>query len=171
MSIPLRIARATRDHFSAIRQIEIAAFETLRLVGAVHGNVTASSDDELQQYLDADSLFVALDTQDNPIGFGGAYSIDEWLHIGEVDVIPASQRRGVGRRIVETLLNNAREKRLRGSTLTTDRLAPFNAPFYQSLGFCPIAADNPARHLDEILRAEAEKGLDPLRRVAMVLKF
>ncbi len=118
MSIPLRIARATRDHFSAIRQIEIAAFETLRLVGAVHGNVTASSDDELQQYLDADSLFVALGTQDNPIGFGGAYSIDEWLHIGEVDVIPAWQRRGVGRRIVETLLNAAREKRLRGSTLT-----------------------------------------------------
>lgn len=51
------------------------------------------------------------------------------------------------------------------------RFAPFNAPFYRSLGFHIVEGDACPERLNAILSAEKAKGLDPLRRVAMMLAF
>jgi GNAT superfamily N-acetyltransferase len=169
--VDIRIGQASRDAFSALRTIESASFETLRAVGAVTREAVASSDEELQRYLDAGFLLAAFDEGGVPVGYGGGYIADSWLHIGEMDVHPGWQRKGIGRRLLEALLDEGRARRLKGATLTTDRFAPFNAPFYASLGFHAIAEEECPPRLRAILDSEREKGLDPLRRVAMTLGF
>lgn len=165
------IRKASKGHFAALREIELASSETLRAAGAVTGEAAASSDEDLQKYLDDDLLFAAFDNRNIPVGFGGGYVAENWLHIGEVDVHPNWQRMGIGRRLVTALLDEGRARKLKGSTLTTDRFAPFNAPFYASAGFHLVEGDACSARLKAILLAEYGKGLDPVRRVAMRLLF
>jgi GNAT superfamily N-acetyltransferase len=167
----ISIRRANWDHFPALRAIELASFETLRAAGAVTGEAAASDDDELRQYLDARLLYAAFDQDAGLVGYSGGYVVEGWLHIGEVDVHPDWQRKGIGRRLMEALLDDGRVRKLEGATLTTDRFAPFNAPFYGSLGFQAVEGDACPGRLRAILDSEREKGLDPLRRVAMMLVF
>lgn len=165
------IRPATSKDFAVLRAIELAAFETLRNAGAVSGAPSASSDEELQQYFDHGLLYVICDQDDTPVGYCGGYVTEDWLHIGEMDVHPDWQRKGFGRKLMGKLIDEGRSKRLEGATLTTDRLAAFNAPFYASLGFQLLEKEDCSPRLQKILQSEIEKGLDPLRRVGMVLMF
>jgi hypothetical protein len=56
-------------------------------------------------------------------------------------------------------------------TLTTFRDVPWNAPYYEQLGFSETtaAALSPA-HVD-IVRDEASRGFDPAKRVAMIMRL
>lgn len=165
------IRPATTADFDALRTIELAAFETLRAAGAVSGVPSASSDQQLQRYLDHGLLEVACNPSGDPIGFCGGYIADQLLHIGEMDAHPNSQRQGVGRALLTAALDKARAQRLDGATLTTDRFAPFNAPFYATMGFRTLADNELPARLREILTEEAKIGLDPDRRIAMILRF
>ncbi|MBW9054828.1 GNAT family N-acetyltransferase [Rhizobium mesosinicum] len=165
------IRQASEDDFDALRAIELASFETLRATGAVSGKPEASGDEELQHYLDHALLYAACDRNDIPVGYAGAYVAENALHIGEMDVHPDFQRKGLGRRLMEILLAEGRSRKLAEATLTTDRFAPFNAPFYASLGFRILEKVECSPRLRAILDSEAEKGLDPLRRIGMVLPF
>jgi predicted N-acetyltransferase YhbS len=165
------IRQATCEDFSALRSIEIAAFETLRAVNAVSGAASASSDAEFHQYLKDGLLYAACDPANAPVGYGGGMIMERWLHIGELDVHPDWQRKGLGRRLVQTLLDEGRSRSLQGATLTTDRRAAFNAPFYASIGFQIVEGDKCSPRLKAILDREAQNRLDPLRRVGMMLVF
>lgn len=165
----VHIERAREEHFSALRLIELAAFETLRHAGGVSGDPEISTDEELRQYLKHDLLFVALNEQDVPVGYAGGHLIGQWLHIGEVDVHPEWQRRGIGRSLVSALLEEGRSRYVHGFSLTTDRYVPFNAPFYASMGFQIAGSSGRPRHLEAIVQRELAKGLDSDRRIAMQL--
>lgn len=167
----MHIRPATSEDFDALRKVELAAFETLRKAGAVRGPASASADQDLQRYLDHGLLYLAGNRNDAAVGFCGGYIADGFLHIGELDVHPDYQRQGLGRVLVTTLLAEGRARKLDGATLTTDRLVPFNAPFYATLGFRLIEQQNASLRLRRILETEIENGLDPLRRVAMMLEF
>lgn len=167
----MRIRRGNPGDFRALQAVELASFETLRKAGAVSGVPAASSDEELQRFLDNDMLYVACDQDGAAIAYSGGYVVDGFLYIGEVDVLPLWQRRGLGRRLVTTLIEEGRRKRLAGATLTTDRFAPFNAPFYERLGFEIMEGDAVPQHLRSNLDRQVANGLDPLRRVAMALLF
>lgn len=167
----MQTRRATPDDFEALRTVELASFETLRQAGAVSGAASASSDDELRQYLDHGLLVVGCDPDGAAIGFCGGHVADNLLHVGEMDVHPDWQRKGLGRRLLAAMLDEGRTRKLDGATLTTDRLAPFNAPFYSSMGFRLLEPGELSPRLRQILETEAEKGLDPLRRVAMMLRY
>lgn len=94
-----------------------------------------------------------------------------WLHVAEIDVHPDWQRKGIGRRLMQRLLDEARTRVLKGGTLTTDRWAAFNAPFYLSLGFRFVHPQDATPNLQLVLDEEAAAGLNPGRRVAMVISF
>ncbi|WP_246318750.1 GNAT family N-acetyltransferase [Peteryoungia desertarenae] len=164
-----RIVKAKPHHFAAIQEVELAAFETLRVAGAVSGQPEASTEEELERYLEDDLLLIALSADDAVIGYAGAYGVPEeaCLHLGEIDVHPDHQGQGIGRRLVSALMDEARERGMLQASLTTDRLAPFNAGFYQAMGFVMRdGADCPPR-LAGLLQMESAKGLDPKRRCAM----
>lgn len=168
---PVSIRRATQGDFDAIRAVELAAFETLRDAGGVNGKPVASSHDALQGYLDHCLLYVACHADGTLVGFCGAYVAEPWLHVGEIDVHPDWQRRGVGRKLMLAVLDEGRTRDLDGATLTTDRFAAFNAPFYASLGFIHVSKHDCPPRLVAILDSETEMGMDPRRRAAMALTF
>ncbi|KPF41085.1 GNAT family N-acetyltransferase [Rhizobium sp. AAP43] len=167
----MQIRRGFAADFGDLRRVEFASFETLREAGAVSGDAMASTDVELQHYLDHDFLLAACDSDGKVIGYCGGTVEENHLHIGEMDVHPTWQRKGIGRRLITTMIEDARTRGLKGATLTTDRYAPFNARFYESLGFRIVQGDTLSPRLHKVLEAEAEKGLDPCRRVAMMLVF
>jgi predicted N-acetyltransferase YhbS len=151
-----------RPDFKRIQEIELAAFETLRAAGAVSGEAEASSDQELLVYLEDGLLLGAFDAVGELLGYAGAYMAGTELHIGEMDVDPRFQR------LISAFLEEGGRRSLEAVTLTTDRHAPFNAPFYASMGFQLLAGKEIPERLKAILESEAAKGLDPLRRVAMI---
>ena len=89
------------------------------------------------------------------------------MYIAEVGVHPDHGKKGLGRRLVLAIIEQARRKRAECVTLTTFRHVPWNAPFYAKLGFEIIG--NPTGYLDEFLNEEAAAGLDRDKRVAMRL--
>jgi GNAT superfamily N-acetyltransferase len=167
----LLIRTATFAVFSVLGSIEFASFETLRNAGAIGGTPSATNNEGLQRYLDHGLLYLACDQGDVPVGWVGGYITENVLHTSEIDVHPDNQRRGIGRLLLTAMIDEGRARKLDGAALTTDRFAPFNAPFYERLGFEILRAEELSSRLSKILQAEVEDGLDPRRRVAMMLLF
>lgn len=163
----ITIAPARAGHLAALREIELAAFETLRAAGAVSGEPEASSLEDLERLSREGLLLVAFTADQQPVGFAGAHIEDNWLHIAEMDVHPAWQRKGIGRRLLQALLSTGERRGLAGASLTTDRYAPFNAAFYASMGFEQLKAEALSLRLKNLINAEAASGLDANRRIAM----
>ncbi len=90
------------------------------------------------------------------------------LHIWEVDVHPDFQRRGVGAGLIRGCLIDARNSGFRAVTLTTFRDVPWNAPFYERLGFEEVSALDAHPRLAGELALEADHGLPIERRCAMI---
>lgn len=102
-------------------------------------------------------------------GFVSAEPFGPELHIWELAVAVPFQRRGLGRRLVRRAIDQARALRLPAVTLCTFRDVPWNAPFYESLGFSIIGGHDLNHRLDELLRGEVIRGLPGERRCAMRL--
>jgi N-acetylglutamate synthase-like GNAT family acetyltransferase len=168
-SVAIRSCRAS--DFDRLRAIEIDAFAILEAAGAVIGAANASTDEEFRHCLETGLLLAACDPSDIAIGYVGALFEGDCLHVEEIDVAPDWQRRGIGRALMQAVLAGGRERGLRAATLTTDRLAPFNAPFYATLGFRLLDDAELPDRLRAILASERDAGFDPARRVAMLRYF
>lgn len=111
-------------------------------------------------------LWVAL-RDGQACGFALAKPMDGDLFLVEMSVALPAQGQGLGRALMQAVLAHARTAGRYGAVvLTTDRELPWNAPFYQRLGFVeltpPYSAGVHAR-----LQAEADAGSDAARRCAM----
>jgi GNAT superfamily N-acetyltransferase len=123
--------------------------------------------EDLEQGLRMGRLWVATDPDDAPVGFALACVVGGNAHLDEVDVLPEHGRRGVGAALVEAFLGWARESAFPGATLTTLRHVPWNAPFYERLGFRVLGQQELTPALSDLLRLEVERGLPAENRVAM----
>lgn len=104
--------------------------------------------------------WVAVDDQDQALGFLCASIADDALHIHELSVRQEAQGRGLGRRLLDQARHAARLKGLAWLTLTTFDDVPWNAPFYARYGFEPIPATRLDARLRAILASELAHGLD-----------
>lgn len=169
MSDACIIRQARLDELPRLTEIEIDAFATLAEALGVVREPHTLPQDILRESLDAGLLLVGADDDDRPVGFLAAEEIAGTLYVIELDVCRDWQRRGVGRRLMSAAIEMARTCRLRALTLTTDRDVPFNAPFYETLGFVLPRAEAVPQFLQKKLDQETEVGMDPERRVAMIL--
>jgi GNAT superfamily N-acetyltransferase len=112
--------------------------------------------------------FVAVSGDGLLCGFIATQVLETDLHIWELSVYSSHQKRGIGRKLLVATEQAAAISGLRRITLTTFRDLAWNGPFYQSCGFneCPDGASEP--RLAGLLAAEAQHGLSPDRRCAMV---
>ncbi|HEX6420178.1 MAG TPA: GNAT family N-acetyltransferase [Acidimicrobiales bacterium] len=106
--------------------------------------------------------YVLVDVLDAPGGGPGGS-----LHVEQVSVDPAFARRGLGRRLIDHAAADARRRGFAALTLTTFRDVPWNAPYYERLGFRPLAEHELGPDLRRILDSESAHGLDPAQRVCM----
>lgn len=101
-------------------------------------------------------------------GFLVAEPFSRELHIWEMDVLPAFQRRGIGAGLVRACKIDARNTGFKALTLTTFRDLTWNAPFYARLGFEEVTALDAHLRLAGELAVEADNGLSAERRCAMI---
>ena len=146
---------------------EIAAGERFREVGMPDiADADPFGDDELREFVAADRAWVAVDDGE-VIGYAVAMVVDGAGHLEQLSVVPAHQGRGVGRALVETVVDWARADGCTAVTLTTFRDVPFNRPLYEHLGFEVLPPDEWGPELTALVADEASMGLDPTIRVCM----
>ncbi|WP_104103967.1 GNAT family N-acetyltransferase [Arthrobacter sp. 08Y14] len=101
-----------------------------------------------------------------PAGFARIEEVDGQAHLEQLSVHPSAAGAGLGRLLVESALQWAREQGYRSMTLCTFAQIPFNAPFYRSCGFEEVP--EPDGQLREVREHERLLGLDDMGpRVAM----
>jgi ribosomal protein S18 acetylase RimI-like enzyme len=113
--------------------------------------------------------WVAVDAQDQPIGFLSAEILTDALHIWELAVRLDQQRSGHGRALIGKAIEVAQARGLAAVTLTTFRGVAWNEILYQRLGFQTLTPMEAGERLHGILLGEAERGLPPDQRCAMRL--
>ena len=165
----IHIRPAQPEHFPRLRDIELAAFETLRAAGGVTGPATANSVDDFSAFSRNGLLLVACTPGGTPAGFVAGECDGPWLHIAEIDVHPDWQQNGISRLLMQAILRAGRQRGMAGATLTTDNIAAFNARFYASLGFTIVDGQARPPHLARLHATEQAQGFDPSRRVTMLM--
>ncbi|MEP3889446.1 MAG: GNAT family N-acetyltransferase [Hellea sp.] len=168
-----------------IRETEISDVEQLLLVERSAGSVFKSlpglawiADDSVISAEEHKSLlakgfsWVALDFLSQAIcGFIHAEIIEGEFYVGEVSVCETYQKKGIGSKLLKTALTQAKSLGLSTATLTTFIDVPWNAPYYQRLGFVIIPEDTLPRYLERKLQEEKSAGLPLDRRCAMRKKL
>ncbi|WP_164156850.1 GNAT family N-acetyltransferase [Sandarakinorhabdus rubra] len=150
----------------AIEASAATLFAGTAVAHLVDGETTAPA--ELARSCRAGTLWVADDGE--PAGFLMGTTIAGWLHLQEMSVARRAQRRGLGAALMNAAIAAAPGLGCTHLSLTTDRLLPWNAPFYARLGFAIVADDDPMlpAWLASLPARVAASGLDPARRCIMV---
>ncbi|KPC63961.1 GNAT family N-acetyltransferase [Streptomyces chattanoogensis] len=155
-----------------LRDIERAAGEPFRALGmAAIADDEPPSPAELTRYRAARRLLAAYGERgdggapERPVGYLMWEPVDNCLHIEQVSVHPDHARRGIGRALIDRAEKDWPQAA--ALTLTTFAEVPWNAPYYERLGFRVLAEDELTPGLRDIRAAEARHGLDRWPRVCM----
>lgn len=127
-----------------------------------------------QDHLDciAEQLeWVAVNDSGEPIGFINAESHHDSLFICEVSVCQQWQGQGLGKQLIKQVLDAALARNITTVTLTTCRDVPWNAPYYQRLGFEILNKSQLTDTLRDILQYEIDAGFQPTDRCAMAIQL
>ena len=122
-----------------------------------------------RQWIEQGTCWIALDEQNHPIGFLSAEVFSRELHIWELSVRQEQQGRGLGRRLIQRAIEEAKVRGLAAVTLTTFRDITWNEPFYARLGFRTLDNEEAGSRLTAALRREVDHGMPRERRCAMRL--
>jgi ribosomal protein S18 acetylase RimI-like enzyme len=122
---------------------------------------------QLTAYQEAGRAWVTVDPEDHPAAYLVADPVDGNLHIEQVSVHPSFGHRGLGRSLIEHAAAVARTGGQPALTLTTFTEVPWNASYYERLGFRPLAPSEETPGLRAIRRHEADHGLDRWPRTCM----
>jgi len=164
----MRIRPVAAAELTALQDIERAAGAAFREVGMV-----AIAEDEpfgvdvLEGYRRQGRAWVAAGGDNRPVAYLIGEPVDAALHIEQVSVHPDFAHRRIGEALLAYAAERAREEGLTGLTLTTFAEVPWNAPYYERLGFRVLAAAELTPGLRKIRAHEAELGLDQWPRVCM----
>jgi GNAT superfamily N-acetyltransferase len=95
--------------------------------------------ESLSGYWRAGRAWVAADEYDEPVGFVVADVVDECVHIDQVSVHPAHAHQRIGAMLLDYVAAWGAGQDLHAMTLITFRGVPWNAPYYERLGFHELA--------------------------------
>lgn len=111
-------------------------------------------------------FLLIVDVEGEAAGFVHVLEVDGICHLEQLSVDPLSSRRGLGRALVEAAKDQARDRGYRRISLRTYAEVPWNAPFYETVGF--VEEEPTAPFHKSLLVIEAEHGLDHYgRRIQM----
>lgn len=125
-----------------------------------------SSDQHLDLIQNHDA-FVAVNAQNQVIGFLYAEKQAQDLYIIELDVAAEYQKQGVGRQLMTYIIDFAKQQGFQAVTLTTFTDVAWNRPFYEKLGFKLLNPQNLKPYLKQKIDNEVEHGFVGDSRCAM----
>ncbi|EKT55646.1 GNAT family N-acetyltransferase [Providencia sneebia] len=165
------IRQANIKDVNKLPVIEASAAQSFR--GHPQFNWIAEGDVQSEQdhieYVQQQMEWVAVDNDDLPIGFINTQKLENSLHINEVSVCHIWQGKGIGKQLIQHILAYAQEQGIPFVSLTTFRDIPWNAPYYQRLGFRLLGESDLSEELKSILQEEVEAGFNAQDRCAMVI--
>ena len=167
MSGDVAVRLATPADLPALPGIERAAAELF--AGTAHHAAVVGDATSLEQFAGAQRaghLWVAT-AGDAPVGFAFMEIVGDAAHLDELDVHPDHGGRGIGTALVRAVCEWAARSDYAGVTLTTYRDVPWNAPFYQKLGFRVLPPAEYSDALRALVGHEAAMGLRPEDRYVM----
>ncbi len=162
------IRPARVDDLPALRELERAAGAAFRDLG-----MAAVADDEppavadLAAFLEDGRAWVVADDADDPVAYLLVDLVDGNAHIEQVSVHPSHARQGLGKALLDTAAGWAGQRDLAALTLTTYARVPWNAPYYERLGFEVLTDDQMSSGLRRIREHETARGLAAWPRVTM----
>ncbi|MET1071817.1 MAG: GNAT family N-acetyltransferase [Umezawaea sp.] len=160
----MEIRTARPDELVLLQEVENASGEVFRTIGMPE---IADDDplplDVLTHLQGLGRVWVAADPE--PVAWIAVDEVDGCAHVEQVSVHPDRARRGIGRALLDHVDGWARERGLPAVTLTTFRDVPWNAPYYERLGFAQVKRLTPG--LAKVVEREAAHGLDPTTRVCL----
>lgn len=157
------IRLAERADLAELQAIERAA-AALFPVGRIPDVDDVMPMSELERAADPGLLLVAT-SQHRVVGFAMAQEQDAFLHLAVMAVHPDHGNRGVGRKLVLAMIQEAARRKHPGVTLTTFDDLVWNGPFYRKAGFRILGDSELSPSLRKILAQEASLGM--VNRVAM----
>jgi GNAT superfamily N-acetyltransferase len=162
------VRAARREDLLAVRELERAAGAAFRDLG-----MAAVADDEpltisvLAAFQQDGRAWVITDHADRPVAYLLVDVVDGNAHVEQVSVHPDHARQGLGRMLLDTAAAWARQHGLAALTLTTYANVPWNAPYYERLGFRIMTEDQITEGLRRIREHEQARGLARWPRVTM----
>ncbi len=160
------IQYATQTDIPLLNPIE-AASATIFPAGSLPADVLAERvpNDILIDALHQGRLLVAVDADQAPVGYAFWQDIDGSALLAQMDVHPQHGRKGLGTALVTRIIDQVAQAGFPYLYLTTFSDVPWNAPFYQKLGFVLLDADDQPDFIKESLRDERKRGMS--NRVAI----
>lgn len=151
----------------AVQRVEARAAELLR--GHPAHAVFAASPTPARLFEDcvrAGRLLVA-EVGGAVVGHAAWGELDGEAHLLQMDVDPASGRRGIGRALLRRVCDEATRAGYASMVLTTLSDVPWNAPFYAGAGFVPVSPEDWTPALRALMDEEAAAGFPMALRMAM----
>ncbi|MFC0226743.1 GNAT family N-acetyltransferase [Serratia aquatilis] len=111
--------------------------------------------------------WLMVDADGQVAGFIAVQSLLHGWHIAELSVAANWQRQGVGKKLIAEVMSLARQQGAPRLTLTTFVNVPWNAPYYQRLGFRRLSAHQLDAQLQGLLAEEIKQGLAAGSRCVM----
>ncbi len=164
-----------------VRETELFDLDYLPLIEKSAGNAFISmpnlawiadnsvmSRDEHERLLTLGFSWVAFEEiSQNVAGFLTAEIIENDFYIGEISVSENHQQQGIGSKLFDTALVKAKSMDVTTATLTTFIDVPWNAPYYERLGFVVLKEKTLPLYLQIKLQEEINAGFPIERRCAM----
>jgi GNAT superfamily N-acetyltransferase len=148
------IRRVRADERERLLDIERAAGRAFEEIG-----MPEIARDDPGTVEDVADAWVAVDEADRPVAYLLSSWVDGCAHVEQVSVAPSHARRGLGAALIDHLGTPV--------TLTTFRDVPWNAPYYERLGFTVVEPADQGPQLAALVRAEAARIPGDAPRVAM----
>jgi GNAT superfamily N-acetyltransferase len=155
-----------RNELELLRSIERDAGQAFAAIGMTRMG-EALRVDELEAFRSAGRAWVTVDDDDAPVAYLLSNVLDNCAHIEQVSVARSHARRGVGAALIEHLATIARGEGRAALTLTTFRDVPWNAPYYQRLGFTILEPPDQGPELAVVVAHETRTIPGRAPRVAM----
>ena len=151
-----------------IREIEQAAGMAFHDLGMTAvANDEPPSVAELAAFQEDGRAWVVTDDADRPVAYLLVDVVDENAHVEQVSVHPDHARQGLGKALLNTAAAWAQQRGLAALTLATYSEVPWNAPYYQRLGFQVMPEAQLTEGLRRIREHEQARGLAGWPRVIM----
>jgi len=164
-----RIRQARTDELHLLPAIETAAADLFRqspfpwIADEPNGMDMAL----FERCQDTWCLWVATDGAGFPVGFAAFAPEDAQIWLGELSVHPDHHRKRIGAALIDTAAGFYGPRGVPRMTLTTFRDVPWNAPYYERLGFSLIADLGTEPFLAAQIAKEEGWGVPKGSRVAM----